>query len=90
MALYYDHSGVWRRESVVSSLKARLQMARSPWVSKSKFQKVVRALIEIGYPPQVVDVSPTLVRLHVVGAVLAANSDDELERELAAFRREHD
>lgn len=65
-------------------------MARSSWVSKSKFQKVVRALIEIGYPPQVVDVSPTLVRLHVGSAVLAANSDDELERELAAFRREHD
>jgi hypothetical protein len=65
-------------------------MARSPWVSKSKFQKVVRALIEMGYPPQVVDVSPTLVRLHVGNAVLSANSDDELQRELAAFRKKHD
>jgi hypothetical protein len=65
-------------------------MARSPWVSKSKFQRVVKALIEMGYPPQVIDLSPNLVRLHVGNAVLAANSDDELEHELAVFRKMHD
>lgn len=65
-------------------------MARSSWVSMSMLRKVAQFLRELGMPPQAIDVSTTFVRFYIGNAVLTANSDDELERELAAFRKKHD